>query len=105
VQIGGIPLEDGQGLVLFEVDDDDVLGPQPVSDEEKTVRSFEEALRRVQPAVGRVLASLRELTPGAIEVEFGLKLTGEAGAIFAKVASEGHLRVKAIWPSPVDQEG
>jgi hypothetical protein len=104
LQIGGLPLEDGEGVVLFEVDDDEALGPQPVSDEDKTVRSFDEALRRVQPAVGRVLASLQELTPGAIEVEFGLKLTGQAGAIFAKVATEGHLRVKATWTKPVDQK-
>ena len=104
MQIAGLPLEDGEGVVLFEVDDDEALGPQLVSDEDKTVRSFEEALRRVQPAVGRVLESLRELTPGTVEVEFGLKLTGEAGAIFAKVATEGHIRVKATWPKPIDQK-
>jgi hypothetical protein len=55
MQIAGLPLEDG-GVVLFEVDDDEALGPQPVSNE--AVGSFEEALKRVQPAAGRVLASL-----------------------------------------------
>ena len=85
-------------MVLFEVDEADELGPQPVSDEAKAVTSFAEALERVRPAVGRVLATLQELTPGAVEVEFGLKLTGQAGAVFARVASEGHIRVKATWP-------
>jgi len=46
-------------LVLFEVDEADELGPQPVSDEAKAVTSFAEALERVRPAVGRVLATLQ----------------------------------------------
>jgi len=59
MEIGGLPLEDGEGLVLFEVDEADELGPQPVSDEAKAVTSFAEALERVRPAVGRVLATLQ----------------------------------------------
>jgi hypothetical protein len=98
MQIGGLPLGDGEGVVLFEVEEADELGPRPVSHEVRAVRSFEEALERVRPAVGRVLETLQELSPGAVEVEFGLKLTGQAGAVFAKVASEGHFRVKATWP-------
>lgn len=98
MQIGGLPLGDGEGIVLFEVDDADELGPQLVSDEAKTAANFAEAIERVRPAVGRVLATLQELSPGAVEVEFGLKLTGQAGAVFARVASEGHIRVKATWP-------
>jgi hypothetical protein len=98
MQIGSLPLGDGDGLVLFEVEEADEPGPRPVSDEARSVRSFEEALERVRPAVGRVLETLQELRPGAIEVEFGLKLSGQAGAVFARVASEGHFRVKATWP-------
>ena len=65
MQIGGLPLEDGEGVILFEVDEDDALGPQLVADEAKTVASFEEALERVRPAVGRLLAALEELAPDA----------------------------------------
>ena len=97
MQIGGLPLGEGGAVVLFEIDETDSLGPQPVSDEAKAARSFEEALERVRPAVGRVLETLQDLSPGAVEVEFGLKLTGQAGAVFAKVATEGHFRVKATW--------
>jgi len=44
MQIGGLPLGEGGAVVLFEIDETDSLGPQPVSDEAKAARSFEEAL-------------------------------------------------------------
>src|SRR5438270_9439540 len=40
MQIGGLPLEDGQGIILFEIDEDDELGPQRVSNEDKVVETF-----------------------------------------------------------------
>lgn len=94
MEIGGLPLtEEEESLILFEVEEADQAGPYLVSDEAKMVASFEEALKRVRPAVGRVIASLEDLAPGELEVEFGLKLNGQAGAVFAKVATEGHLRL------------
>jgi hypothetical protein len=105
MEIGGLPLGDGKGIVLFETDESDEVGPQRVSNEDKAVETFQQALERVHPAVSRVVQTLQQLAPGAVEVEFGIKLTGEAGAIFAKVATEGHLHVKASWAKPADGQG
>ena len=35
--------------------------------------------------------------PDAVELEFGVKLTAETGAIIAKGAAEGHLVVRLSW--------
>ncbi|WP_304364726.1 CU044_2847 family protein, partial [Streptomyces viridosporus] len=37
------------------------------------------------------------LKPDTVELEFGVKLTAEAGAIIAKGSAEGHLVVKLSW--------
>jgi hypothetical protein len=37
------------------------------------------------------------LRPDGIEVEFGVKLNAEAGAVIAKSAVEGHFTVKLSW--------
>jgi hypothetical protein len=39
-----------------------------------------------------------------VEIEFGVKLTAEAGALIAKSAVEGHLVVKLSW-SPGQSDG
>jgi hypothetical protein len=40
---------------------------------------------------------LQTLSPGRIELAFGVKLAGAAGAIIAKTAAEGHFTVKLSW--------
>ena len=40
---------------------------------------------------------LQTLSPDRIELEFGVKLAGAAGAIIAKTAAEGHFTVKLSW--------
>lgn len=37
------------------------------------------------------------LRPDSVEIEFGVKLTAEAGALIAKSSVEGHLVVKLSW--------
>jgi hypothetical protein len=38
-----------------------------------------------------------------VEVEFGIKLAGEAGALIAKASAEGHFTVRLKW-SPGDND-
>jgi hypothetical protein len=40
---------------------------------------------------------MKELSPDGVEIEFGVKLAGEAGAIIAKTSGEGHFTVKLSW--------
>lgn len=47
------------------------------------------------------------LRPDAVELEFGVKLSAEAGAVIAKGSAEGHLVVRLNWspePSPTRTE-
>ncbi|MEU3920937.1 CU044_2847 family protein [Streptomyces sp. NPDC029004] len=62
-------------------------------------RSLDEALQGIRSAAESALNVFREgsLKPDAVELEFGVKLTAEAGAVIAKTAVEGHLTVKLSW--------
>jgi hypothetical protein len=64
-------------------------------------RRFEEAVSRIRPAAQALLDSLRALnTPDEINLEFGLKFNGKAGAIFASVDSEAVFKVAIKWKNP-----
>jgi hypothetical protein len=39
------------------------------------------------------------LSPDGIEIEFGIKLSWELGAVLAKTDTEGHFQVKLSWSS------
>ncbi|MFD9796226.1 CU044_2847 family protein [Streptomyces sp. NPDC059070] len=93
--------EDG-GQVVVEVDrhasgaklvrrGDDSVG--------EAARTFESALHNIRSAAESALHVFRDgrLAPDAVELEFGVKLTAEAGAVIARSAVEGHLTVKLSW--------
>ena len=92
------------GVVIVEVDEDD-RGFEPASREAgpgaiaRARQKFEEALGDVRDSAERALAVFTEgtLNPDGVEIEFGVKLNAEAGAVIAKTAVEGHLVVKLRW--------
>lgn len=63
--------------------------------------TFDGALQGIRSAADAALRVFREgpLRPDGVELEFGVKLTGEAGAVIAKTAMEGHITVKLSWSS------
>lgn len=65
----------------------------------EAARTFDSALEGVRAAAESALHVFRDgrLKPDAVELEFGVKLTAEAGAVIAKTAVEGHLLVKLSW--------
>ncbi|CAL9571492.1 CU044_2847 family protein [Streptomyces sp. enrichment culture] len=65
----------------------------------QAARTFEGSLEGVRAAAASALRVFRDgsLKPDAVELEFGVKLTAEAGAIIAKGSAEGHLVVKLSW--------
>ncbi|MEU0431354.1 CU044_2847 family protein [Streptomyces sp. NPDC006290] len=99
------------GLVEFKTDEgalvvveavDDGSGSRLVARDDGTVqatRTFEGALEGVRAAAQSALRVFRDgsLRPDSVEIEFGVKLTAEAGALIAKSAVEGHLVVKLSW--------
>ncbi|MEU1629650.1 CU044_2847 family protein [Streptomyces sp. NPDC020096] len=71
----------------------------------QATRTFDGALEGVHAAAESALRIFRDgrLKPDAVEIEFGVKLTAEAGAVIAKSAVEGHLVVKLSWSPGADQ--
>ncbi|MFF7367601.1 CU044_2847 family protein [Streptomyces tricolor] len=70
----------------------------------QAARTFEGALDGVRAAATAALRVFRDgsLRPDAVEIEFGVRLSAEAGAVIAKGSAEGHLLVKLSW-SPGQQ--
>ncbi|WP_431933285.1 CU044_2847 family protein [Nonomuraea jabiensis] len=60
---------------------------------------FEDALGHVREAAITALKTFRDIPvgPDEVEIEFGVKLGSEAGAVIAKAKAEGHLTVKLRW--------
>ncbi|MEU3951166.1 CU044_2847 family protein [Streptomyces achromogenes] len=65
----------------------------------QAARTFEGALDNVRAAAAAALRVFRDgsLRPDAVEIEFGVRLSAEAGAVIAKGSAEGHLVVKLSW--------
>jgi hypothetical protein len=97
------PLEGG-GVALVEVDDAAPgKGPGLVSRNdgvaEEAAMTFEKALGRIRPVANALLAQLSSLeaAPETVQVEFGIKLTGKAGAFICESSIEGHCKVTLGW--------
>jgi Trypsin-co-occurring domain 1 len=93
---------DGGGAVLVEVADDEPGIEQAARVDELVVKarvSLEQALDQVRAVANAAVARLRDLAeqPQQIQVEFGIRLNAEAGAVIARTQAEGHLQVTLTW--------
>jgi hypothetical protein len=94
-------LPDGSSL-LVEVDDQEP-GIQRASRVDDLIvqakHSLDDALDHIRSMAILTLAKLQDLPrrPDDLEVEFGVRLNAEAGAVIAKTQAEGHLKVKLAW--------
>jgi len=91
---------DEESTVLVEVADD-AFGIERVSRGADGVmeagRRLTDALDSVRDAAQASVNVLRTLSPDGLEMQFGVKLAGEAGALIAKTAAEGHFSVTLTW--------
>ncbi|MGW2559297.1 CU044_2847 family protein [Streptomyces sp. NPDC001514] len=64
-----------------------------------SAQTLQEALAHIRPAVDAVADSVRGLAsrPDSVSVEFGIKLSAEAGVVVAKAASEANFAVRLEW--------
>ena len=99
-----VPLDDSGAVVLVEADDDDLdygYDRAALSAEELLETaggSVQSALERIiRPTTQVVHDQLKRMEPNSIEIEFGLRLTGKAGAVFASTEVEGNLKIKCTW--------
>jgi hypothetical protein len=102
-----VPLDEKQ-VVLVEVSDDDYYEVKdalaPVANVEDMVARAGGSVRSamdnvIMPTMHTVLDRISQGTrvPDAVELEFGLKLAGTLGAVFASTQAEGHIQVKMTW--------
>ncbi|MFF7854075.1 CU044_2847 family protein [Streptomyces sp. NPDC007904] len=92
--------EDGATVVVEGIEDES--GARLVSrggGPAQAARTFEGSLEGVRAAAESALRVFRDgtLQPDTVELEFGVRLTAEAGAVIAKGSAEGHLVVKLSW--------
>ncbi|GHF52796.1 hypothetical protein GCM10010218_37810 [Streptomyces mashuensis] len=66
---------------------------------ERARQTFEEAVRRVEPAVQAVVARLKAIaeSPDSIRIDFGMDLHAEAGAVITKASSTANFTVSVSW--------
>ncbi len=106
------PLQEG-GTLLVEVDEPEryaettmrggvVKAARPGEIADKAQDTFEDALDKIKPAAQAIIDKLRALSdaPDEIGVEFGIKLSAEAGAFIASAGVEANYTVTLTWTKP-----
>ncbi|MEU0197994.1 MULTISPECIES: CU044_2847 family protein [unclassified Streptomyces] len=73
--------------------------PRPADDVASAADTLRSAVDRVRPAVSDIVDSLRSMPrrPDRITLEFGVKVTAEAGVVVARTAAEAHFTVGVEW--------
>jgi Trypsin-co-occurring domain 1 len=95
-----VPLEDG-GRIVMEADPQTQVGPVPAGRAGEIVaeagQTFESTLSAIVPTAEVLLDKLKAVGPDDITVEFGIKISIEAGAIITKTAGEANFTVTLTW--------
>lgn len=96
-------LEQG-GAVLIEVEETELeKGRVPVSIKpevpEQATKEFEKALDDIRPVADTIVQKLKDLgsKPDNIGIEFGIKMSAQAGAIIAATGMEANFKITLSW--------
>jgi hypothetical protein len=95
-----VRFESTDGSTMLVEVDDDAFGVERVARRGGVIEAgerLEEVLARARSTIGAVVDSVRSFAPDEYEIEFGLKLNAEAGAVVARTAVEGHFTIKLAW--------
>jgi len=99
-ELARIPLAGG-GVILVESTDPHDDGPVRAGRLGDRVRdvsaTLQELLVPVTETAQVLLEHLSQAKPAELEVEFGIALSAEAGAVITKTALSGNLKVKMKW--------
>jgi hypothetical protein len=105
-----VPLASG-GAITVEVDEPASARTMRGGDRgaelvERGGRTLEESLATIVPALQEIVEKLRGVSSelSQIEVELGLKLTGEAGMVVARAGAEANFRVLVRWERSLQGE-
>ncbi|UQU63412.1 hypothetical protein COUCH_31040 [Couchioplanes caeruleus] len=89
---------DADTVAQIEIEPVDGYRPAGVGDIVATVR---ESAAPAVAAAKVVLDEVRQAAPDAVEVKFGIKVSGTANWVLAKAATEANFEVTMIWkPGP-----
>jgi hypothetical protein len=92
-----------ESIVLFEMSDargkTTATARHPQELATKSAQGLVQAMGTVQALANRTSETLAKLPnpPETCELEFGIKMDANAGAIVAQSADEGNLRIKLVW--------
>ena len=101
-ELAQFPLSGG-GVLVVETDSTDpvrrVMRGGTAEAIATATDTFEAALSKVRYAAEGILNQLRSLAqpPDEVEVEFGVKMNAETGAIIAKASTEANFKINLIW--------
>jgi hypothetical protein len=100
-----LQFESASGAVLVEVADDEPGIERAARVDEVVVKgnaSLGGAMEQVRAFANAALDKMSNLAqqPEQIEIQFGIRLNAEAGAVIARTQAEGHLQVKLTWTGP-----
>lgn len=111
VAVDGAPDATDEDFIVVEVDRQDAAGAVQLAGSEAGDRgvllqaqeTLARSFGRLTPALSVMLRKLRsaELSPDHIQMEFGLKLGGMGGLIFAKGTAEANFAVTVTWDKRV----
>lgn len=95
-----LSLADGSSI-LIEADDAPIDGPVQIGRGDAVIKDLPSAFQKVMAPVAEMakeaIAQLRAAGPDEVEIEFGVNLAAQAGAVIAKIDSGCHVKVTAKW--------
>jgi hypothetical protein len=68
-------------------------------------KTLEQAFDRLRPATAAIIERVRSMAqqPEEIEIEFGVTVNAEVGAVIAKTSGEANFRIALRWTRPPDR--
>lgn len=105
VPLGQVNGRNSEEQVLFEVEavtSGIVRAARPGEIAGTAARTLADSFDQVRAAAESLLDKLTALSspPDTVEVELGVKINAEAGAVIAKTAAEGNFTVRLVWQKP-----
>lgn len=97
-----VPL-DGADPIVIEINDGGdsgiVRSARPGEVVARATMTFDAALERLQPMAQTLITRLRDLAerPDEIGIEFGLKMSMEAGLVVAHTSGEANFKITLQW--------
>jgi len=94
------------GSVLVEVDESDPGFDRVARSAGEfaidTGKHLATALEVIRPTVDAVVENLRQLArrPDTAELQLGIRLNAQVGAVIASTQAEGHLQLTLTWTNP-----